>query len=143
MRDYFAALFSDEVTGVTKRNTFLKSNEIAAIEDHGLVTPQNHLRCNRCNMTHKMLHPVTPLQNEGVTSNTKEIGTLHPLHLVTPQNEELLYFYNERAGIIEFEGKINRNEAERLAFKEGLNLFFTKNYPEILEQFESLINTSF
>lgn len=94
-------------------------------------------------MTHKMLHPVTPLQNEGVTSNTKEIGTLHPLHLVTPQNEELLYFYNERAGIIEFEGKINRNEAERLAFKEGLNLFFTKNYPEILEQFESLINTSF
>lgn len=142
MKDYFAALISKEVTSVTKGNNFLKPNEIAIVEDQGLVTSQNHLRSNKGNTIDHLFHPVTPPQNQKVTTKVKTKGALHQQHVITLQNEELSYFYNERAAILEFEGGLDRPKSERIAQQDALSIFLKETYPAILGQFESIVKHS-
>jgi hypothetical protein len=116
MKDYFAALFPEGVTGVTKCNIPLKPSEIAMNDEKKPVTLTEVSRGNRSNKSVNTLHLVTPSRVEGGILQPSKIAALPLLHLVTPHNdEELIYSFEERAAIMEFDGGLSRSEAERLA----------------------------
>lgn len=47
--------------------------------------------------------------------------------------------YQERAAMHEYDGGIQRHEAEQQAYQSSLEAFIRTNYPMILAQFEALI----
>lgn len=55
------------------------------------------------------------------------------------QAEEIRLLYQERAGILQ-NNNVDRASAEHLAYRESLSTFIKNYYPQILEQFNSVIN---
>lgn len=78
-----------------------------------------------------------------VTQKVNEIEASHQSHPVTPRNDNIRYFYLERAGIMEFEGGLDRKEAEEKAFYQALAFFVREVHPNILAEFEHLIYQQF
>jgi hypothetical protein len=76
------------VTGVTNGDNILNPSNSKVFSDHTHITPEISVRCNRCDVVpkeaDKVLHLVTPLNDNGVTLQPNETQALHPLHLVTP-----------------------------------------------------------
>ncbi len=70
-------------------------------------------------------------------------GVLSPITAAKINNsnrETISYLYNERAAILEFDGDMNREEAERAAYNEALVVFMRMAYPEIMYEFQSIIS---
>ncbi len=143
MKDYFAALISTGVTGETRGNSLTEHRETDMFNEHWDVTPKTLSKGNKGNKRFNLLHHVTPPETDSVTLRGNETAGLHPLHHVTPRNDNLRYLYHERAAIMEFDRGESRHEAERLAYQDALNTFLIDKYPEIVGQFEAIIHQSF
>jgi hypothetical protein len=51
------------------------------------------------------------------------------LHLIEPKKDDLIYFFEERAAIYEFEANNSREEAEAIAYQDCINEWIFKNPP--------------
>ena len=80
-------------------------------------------------------------KGKDVCKNSFDSGPLKtPQTCQTPQMcdfEHIQNDYEERAAIIEFDGKLSRAEAETFAYHELLAVFVTEQHPEIIKAFQS------
>lgn len=136
MKSFFVCLESRGVTGATRGNEILKSKEIIAYRDIPYVIFSARVRSPKGN---SMLPPYPPENKEGVTP--KEGGTLDVTlgTPVTSDNNYLRSFFEERAGIYQFEAGHLGEEAERLAYKDVLLHFVREKYPVVIAEFNQYI----
>lgn len=139
MKDYFASIVPEGVTGVTKRTTAQKVRFSERLPIEQNVTRPSEIKCNRCNASTEMLHPVHLGIAEGVTRNSPETLALHPVHSDTPTNEIWRELYEERSAVYQFDGNKPQAEAERLAYQDALMEFLSWQYPALIEQFSAMV----
>lgn len=136
MKSFFVCLESRGVTGATRGNEILKLKKIIAYRDTPYVILPVRVRSPKGN---SILPPYSPEDKEGVT--LKEGGTLDVTlgTPVTPDDNYFHSFFEERAGIYQFEAGHLGEEAERLAYKDVLLHFVREKYPVVIAEFNQCI----
>lgn len=126
--------------GCNKCNSVTKAQDgsiINGLECDELVThpPKKGVtKCNRFEIAKEFVTPVTQLQNE-LCNKEKDLklnnishldDLLHLLHLLHQKNDETEFhfmsddeqeFFEERAAIMEYDGGLSKQEAEKLSFE--------------------------
>jgi len=141
MKDYFAAII-EGVTGVTRGDRTGNSRKAIASDRMEVVTPGDDGRGDRGDTKPELSPPGTPEDLKGVTQNPRKTGPAPLSPLVTPYNDEysnIKVLYDERAGILEYDSDLPREEAELLSYQFSLIEFISRHHPEIKVEFDKII----
>lgn len=115
MKDYFASIIKEGVTGVPRCNNLMNLKETLTFSKETISTPLQTLDVTGCTDNFQIVHLRTPLQFKGVPMEPREIAVSHHVHLRTPLNDDIdnIYELEERAAIMEYDGGLSRQEAEQ------------------------------
>lgn len=129
MKDYFASIILAGVTGVTKDDACHNPRKNASFQSAHSVTPAAISKGDRGDILPKLSPPVTPRKIEGVTLNARKTADVIPVTPVTPQKDELCYFYHKRAGNMEYDREQSRAQAKAAALEETVQQWIYDNPP--------------
>lgn len=81
------------------------------------------------------------IEEAGISESIPQHQEL-PVSLSSPSLSEVYYkeYYEERTAILQFDGSLSREEAERRAFQESLEIFMRHNHPMLLIEFKSILS---
>ncbi|WP_010302587.1 hypothetical protein [Candidatus Odyssella thessalonicensis] len=136
MKSYFSDILKPGVLGVPRCSQTQELRNTADFKDDGIRTPINNAMCSWCSIEHSR----TPAIFQSVPLKAREGAMENQVHLVTPENNDLRYFFEERASILEYDSYQTRSQAEYLASAETVLIFLKIYHSQLLTEFYRLIN---
>ena len=135
MKSYFADILKQGVPRCSKGCQTSNLNDPAGFKGEY----QEHLPIFQRVLKGSTEHLGTPHHFKGVLLKARDRAKEPLEHSRTPKNNELSYLFEERASIVEYDGRQTREQAEFLALTETAVVFLESYYPELFSEFYQTI----
>ncbi len=132
MKDYFADIIPEGVAGVTRCNIISNPSNTKAYRVVSSVTPDSNVRGDECNTPanniQTVLHPITPIPDNSVTTEARKAAIETPVTPGTPDNYYTTFFMRSATNS-ECNACISKLDAEAIAYKYTLSEWIYNNPP--------------